>query len=92
MRRRKCVSASRVAPVCGFAFRIGSLAGILGMDVHNRAMCLLVWAVQEVEEWKVGCENYGSPLMVSSLSRSYRANEGASEQTLKLAKVGAASS
>ena len=91
MRRRKCVSASRVAPVCGFAFRIGSLSGVLGMDVHNRVMCLLVWPVQEVE-MKVVCENYGSPLMVSSLSRSYRANEGASEQTLKLAKVGAASS
>ena len=53
MRRRKCVSASRVAPVCGVAFRIGSLSGILGMDVHNRVMCLLVWLVQEVER-KVG--------------------------------------
>ena len=47
------------------------------MDVHNRVMCLLVWLVQEVER-KVGWENYGSPLMVSSLSRSYRPSERAS--------------
>ena len=25
------------------------LSGVLGMDVHNRVMCLLVWLVQEVE-------------------------------------------
>ena len=72
-------------------FALAVLSGILGMDVHNRVMCLLVWPVQEVER-KVGWlrELWVAPN--GFFSFSFLSSERRSEQTLKLAKVGAAPS